>query len=100
MGDPGIQKETDCTTLMVRNLPPQMDQVKAMQWIDSSGFANRYDFFLWFPPKQSTRHCTSYCFINFLGLEDANQFQRELQGYMFSDESSHPDNTTCVVVAE
>lgn len=75
------------TTFMVRNLPPGVNQQKAMQWLDSVGFQDKYDFFLWFPSKKAAKnaHANGYCFVNFKTLTDARKFEQGFKDYKFPD---------------
>jgi len=77
----GINPDEDqpnATTLILRNLPPGFDQASAQQWIDNQGCAGQYDFFLWFPAKQTSRlNSCGYAFVNFRKSEDALRFRKE-----------------------
>lgn len=65
------------TTMAVRNLPAtNFSQKKVYEWVDASGFANMYDFLLWFPSKSATpTGGYSYAFINFVEPSIAQRFQ-------------------------
>lgn len=62
--------EWTATTLVIRNLPQQIDtQEKAMKWLDESGFGHSYDFFLYFPRKSNSANrlkSLAYFFVNFV----------------------------------
>lgn len=75
------EKQDDhiATTLILRNLPQHFDQRFAQDWIDQQGFGGLYDFFLWFPAKQTSRlNSCGYAFVNFRSIADAQRFRREL----------------------
>eukprot|EP00928_Gymnodinium_smaydae_P041138 TRINITY_DN2784_c0_g1_i1.p1 TRINITY_DN2784_c0_g1~~TRINITY_DN2784_c0_g1_i1.p1 ORF type:complete len:487 (-),score=82.11 TRINITY_DN2784_c0_g1_i1:435-1841(-) len=81
------------TTLILRNVPHQLDQTNGMSWLDEHGYAGLYDFFLWFPPKQSKRlNQFGYALVNFVSKEVATRF---MQAYhltkLFDDEPAEHD---------
>lgn len=65
-----LSSEWTATTLVIRNLPQQIDtQEKAMKWLDESGFGHSYDFLLYFPRKSNSANklkSLAYVFVNFV----------------------------------
>eukprot|EP00435_Cladocopium_sp_Y103_P053692 s2050_g17.t1 len=65
-----LSSEWTATTLVIRNLPQQIDtQEKAMKWLDESGFGHTYDFLLYFPRKSNSANklkSLAYVFVNFV----------------------------------
>lgn len=85
------------TTLILRNFPRSFDQQKARQWVDDHGYADKYDFFLWFPPKATSRlNACGYAFVNFRSVADSQRFLRELHQTPFpgNEEGSLPLSVT------
>lgn len=72
------QDET-ATTMILRNLPASFDQSSAQAWLDEKGFAEKYDFFLWFPAKSTSRlNGCGYAFVNFRRASDAQLCSKRL----------------------
>jgi len=62
------------TTLIVRGFPRLFSQAKVAAWLERLGYANCFDFLLWFPPKASSRRRhMSYAFVNFIKPEYAQR---------------------------
>jgi len=71
--------ETMATTLIVRNLPASFDQGSAQEWLDEQGYSGKYDFFLWFPAKSTSRlNSCGYAFVNFRTAADAYHCSKTL----------------------
>eukprot|EP00928_Gymnodinium_smaydae_P007028 TRINITY_DN12516_c1_g4_i1.p1 TRINITY_DN12516_c1_g4~~TRINITY_DN12516_c1_g4_i1.p1 ORF type:complete len:431 (-),score=66.30 TRINITY_DN12516_c1_g4_i1:111-1403(-) len=69
------------TTIIIRNLPSHVDQTSGRSWLDKSGYAGLYDFFLWFPPKQTKRVSNyGYALVNFRSEDVAERFLSKFHG--------------------
>jgi len=53
------------TTLMIRNLPPQMTQLCLLKELDEAGFEGLYDF-VYMPQSFNTNENSGFAFVNFL----------------------------------
>jgi hypothetical protein len=70
-------------TLFLQNIPMTVEKEAMMQWIDSAGYKDKYDFF-YLPRCFTTRRCKGYAFVNFVDKATARRFTRELDGFVFS----------------
>lgn len=71
-------EEATATTLILRNLPETYDQAKTQSFIEDKGYGGKYDFFLWFPAKQTSRlNSCGYSFVNFRDCATALSFRKE-----------------------
>eukprot|EP00928_Gymnodinium_smaydae_P008532 TRINITY_DN13105_c0_g2_i1.p1 TRINITY_DN13105_c0_g2~~TRINITY_DN13105_c0_g2_i1.p1 ORF type:complete len:463 (-),score=85.27 TRINITY_DN13105_c0_g2_i1:215-1519(-) len=70
------------TTLILRNLPHQLEQTSGRDWLDKNGYAGLYDFFLWFPPKQEKKrvYAYGYALVNFRSKDVAERFKTSFDG--------------------
>ena len=70
--DPRAQKEKTAndTTLMIRCIPRSFEQCDMMSFIDSKGFAGRYDFF-YLPMDARGRANRGFAYINLMSTEAA-----------------------------
>jgi hypothetical protein len=75
---------SNCTTLMLRNVPHTYNQNQFRKEIDDLGFASRYDF-LYLPIDQKKRASRGFAFMNFITVEDAADFHRKLHGRRLQD---------------
>eukprot|EP00971_Amphidinium_carterae_P319473 6349181-Amphidinium_carterae.1 len=67
------------TTVIVRNLPVDVDQVNVHRALKVAGFANTYDY-LYVPARFIDGTCLGYGFINFMTHELAAAFMQSWQG--------------------
>ncbi|CAJ1354118.1 unnamed protein product [Effrenium voratum] len=74
---PRTHKAKDITSVLLRNLPLDYSQQKALDLIDGRGFRDLYDLLLWFPSKKNSRRQTSTIFVNFRSPEFAQRFWQE-----------------------
>eukprot|EP00448_Togula_jolla_P020692 CAMPEP_0170583134 /NCGR_PEP_ID=MMETSP0224-20130122/7965_1 /TAXON_ID=285029 /ORGANISM="Togula jolla, Strain CCCM 725" /LENGTH=389 /DNA_ID=CAMNT_0010906425 /DNA_START=32 /DNA_END=1201 /DNA_ORIENTATION=+ len=89
LGDTTSLPETGATTLILRNLPQRFNQEVTMGWVNDQGYANRYDFLLWFPAKTTSRFSSSsYAFINFNEPEFAASFFAKFHLYRMSPDTA------------
>jgi len=92
------------TTLILRNFPVSFDQDKARQWVADLGYEDKYDFFLWFPPKSGSRigkRLCGYAFVNFRSTEFAQRFLEDHHMARFpADDGDVPEASLNVAVAK
>lgn len=72
---PTTECESEVTTLLVHNLPIGFDQDSALQWLDSQGYRDLYDFVYIFGPKKE--NTGSKAFINFCSPQQASRFRKQ-----------------------
>lgn len=88
----GASDTNAASTLIMRNLPHRFDQQSARDWVDQAGYANLYDFFLWFPAKATSRlNGYGYAFINFKAPCDAQRFKDEMHNFRFAASGQGPE---------
>jgi len=51
----GNDDRAAATTLILRNLPSNFDQPSTEAWVNEKGYADLYDFLLWFPAQATSR---------------------------------------------
>eukprot|EP00928_Gymnodinium_smaydae_P007025 TRINITY_DN12516_c1_g2_i2.p1 TRINITY_DN12516_c1_g2~~TRINITY_DN12516_c1_g2_i2.p1 ORF type:complete len:303 (-),score=23.27 TRINITY_DN12516_c1_g2_i2:101-1009(-) len=66
------------TTFIIHNLPSYFDQTSGMSWLDNSGYACLYDFFLMFPKNKRASnpryYNRGYALVNFRCKSVAERF--------------------------
>mmetsp|Transcript_89540 Transcript_89540/g.191870 ORF Transcript_89540/g.191870 Transcript_89540/m.191870 type:complete len:463 (+) Transcript_89540:2-1390(+) len=90
MPHPDPSQDGPSLTLIVRNLPPQVEnQEVARSWLDKKGFEGQYDFFSYFPakrrrpgngPQVGTPQGLGYAFVNFRDSDLAQNCVEQLNG--------------------
>merc|ERR1712217_790779 len=92
VGSMGPQSISPVTTVVIRNLPASVEtQHEARAWLDAAGFANKYDFFLFFPSKRVRRPSDpplslAYAFVNFKEEKSARACIGELDGLSLNED--------------
>jgi len=85
-------KDSTATTLVMRNLPAYFDQTTTQDFVDGNGYADLYDFLIWFPAKKTSRlNASSYAFVNFRDARHARSFRRTHHLSRFPSEDDDPD---------
>ncbi|CAK0799754.1 unnamed protein product [Prorocentrum cordatum] len=69
-------------TLFVDNVGPDCTKSQVLQWLDSHGFQDTYDY-LYVPKCFNTRKCTGQMFINFFVMEVVDPFVEAIKGTKF-----------------
>jgi len=84
--------DADATTMIIRNLPPSFDQVSTQSWLETIGYGDSYDFFLWFPAKANSRRVSvcGYAFVNFRYADAAQKFRDKMHLHRFPPEVPEP----------
>lgn len=77
------------TTIMLRNLPSSFRQDQLLRLLESSGFAERFDF-VYLPVDFASGACLGFAFVNLISSEDALLVIGRLQGWSsWCDSSCH-----------
>mmetsp|Transcript_99891 Transcript_99891/g.268317 ORF Transcript_99891/g.268317 Transcript_99891/m.268317 type:complete len:335 (+) Transcript_99891:84-1088(+) len=66
-------------TLVLHGIPKDCARASFRDWLDSTGFDERYDF-LYLPRCFSTHQCMGYAFINFTDAEASDRFTKIMDG--------------------
>merc|ERR1712113_579562 len=82
------------TTVMLRDLPGGFTRRKLLDFLDSQGFAGRYDF-AYLPVSFETRTSLTHAFVNMVSPEDAKSLYEHLEGFSNWDA---PSDSVCHVV--
>jgi len=83
------------TTVVIRNLPRTYSREMVCEFMDSEGFAGRYDF-VYLPTDFKTWLAFGYAFVNIVTSEDAIDIMHCLEGF---DSWKHEnEGKTCDVV--
>jgi len=92
-------KKTGASILIMRSLPDSFDQDSAKKWVDSAGYAELYDFFLWFPAKKTSRpYGNAYAFVHFSASADARRFYKEC--HLCEPPGNEPQTSISVAVVK
>jgi len=65
---------------MLRNIPNDYTRSALLSLLDTSGFAGKYDF-VYLPIDFASASNLGYAFVNMESHSDAEQLQRELEGF-------------------
>lgn len=82
------------TTVMLRNLPSGFTRITLTDFLDSQGFAGRYDF-AYLPVNFDTLSSLSHAFVNMVAPADAERLRKHLEGFR---EWATPSDCVCQVV--
>jgi len=70
---------SDCTTIMLRNVPPRMTQRQLLKEVNGFGFGGTFDF-LYIPMDSRRRSNRGIAFLNFTTPATALEFAQAIQG--------------------
>mmetsp|Transcript_38453 Transcript_38453/g.105934 ORF Transcript_38453/g.105934 Transcript_38453/m.105934 type:complete len:361 (+) Transcript_38453:70-1152(+) len=74
------QGETCFTTLMLRNLPKELNREMLLELLDTEGFDGAYDF-VYVPVSFNTGACMGYALVNLVTPVDARRVSRNFEGF-------------------
>eukprot|EP00925_Amoebophrya_sp_RCC4383_P000443 GSA25T00010528001.1 len=93
--------EGKCTTLMVQNLPLDLDMHHLLAVFQDQGFTGGHSFdFFYLPRNFETTSSHGYCFVNFLTQELATRFAEALSGAELCSRSGEPGAALEITPAE
>lgn len=69
----------DCTTVMVRHIPPKLSQRQLLRELHDLGFSDRFDF-LYIPMDSRRRSNRGIAFVNFATPDSATEFANIVNG--------------------
>lgn len=80
--EPGlqVQKSSQRSTIMVRNLPESFTRDRMLRLLDDEGFAGSYDFF-YMPADFQSWKTFGYAFVNLVSNKEAERVMTHLQGF-------------------